>query len=128
MPKSEWQYKARILRERPSNTPDLDSDTIMRMLLNKRMNCKPSSTIDQGGNNPDPISQNNNNPDPISQNNENDEHMLSNNHEEGEEQDSSNLAYHYEEEEGASANIGNSQITDKRPTLKMNTELDWVEE
>ena len=35
MPKSEWQYKARILRERPSNNPDLDRDTMSRMLRNK---------------------------------------------------------------------------------------------
>ena len=48
MPKSEWQYNARILIKRPSNTPDLDSDTIMRLLLNKQINYKPSSTIDQG--------------------------------------------------------------------------------
>ena len=105
MPKSEWQYNARILIKRPSNTPDLDSDTIMRLLLNKQINYKPSSTIDQGGNNTDPISQNN----------ENDEQMLSNNHGEAEEQDSSNLANHYEEEQGNSANIGNSQLADQRP-------------
>ena len=38
MLKSEWQYKARILRESPSTTLDLDIDTITRMLWNKQIN------------------------------------------------------------------------------------------
>ena len=105
-PNSEWQYKARILREKPSNILDLDRDTMSRMLLNKRINYKSSSTIDQGGNRPDPIS------DPISENDDNDEQMVTNNHEG--DKDSSNLVNHYEEEQGNPNNIGNNQSTHQR--------------
>ena len=47
MPRSEWQIKARIVREHPSNTPDLDKETMTRM-INRDPRITPSSTIDPG--------------------------------------------------------------------------------
>ena len=44
MPRSELQYKVRLLRERRSSTPDLDRVTMTKMLNNNRTN----SNIDPG--------------------------------------------------------------------------------
>ena len=47
MPRSKFQYKARLVKESPSSTPDFDRGTIMQM-IGKSSNTqnKPSSTID----------------------------------------------------------------------------------
>jgi len=47
MPRSEWQYKARLVRERPSSKPDLDRVTMTPTSIATH-GISQSSTIDPG--------------------------------------------------------------------------------
>jgi len=44
MPRSEWQYKYWLFRERPSSTPDLYRGTMMQMLRQKTYTTSPRIT------------------------------------------------------------------------------------
>jgi len=108
MPRSEWKFKARILEEKASSTPDLDRITMTRM-LRPNSNNNSSSPIDQGG--------------VLVQNNMDDEQQTMGDQAGGEVY----ANYHENEEEiaistnNSSTNQLNNQIADQRPNSSYDT-------
>ena len=118
MPKSEWQYKARLMREKPSSTPDLDKDNISRMLSRKPSNVLPISTIDQGGNNADDADSTTEQISPNDHSRLNSNHMPTNDEPnilvESGVQDHSDLIYQEVEESDIPNDTGENQSTHQR--------------
>ena len=108
MRRSEWQYKAQIMIERPSNTPDLDSGTMTQMLWNNQNNNTQHNT----SSNVYPWE----NINFITQNDRDDEQMISTSNNEDEEDQESSANNH---QESNANNLGNSEEIDQRSNSKI---------